>query len=85
MKKTSLQGIITDGDIRRMLEKEADFLKLKAGQIMTKNPRTIEAQALAVEAFHIMEQNSITQLVVVKGEKYKGIIHLHDILKEGIF
>jgi len=85
MKKASLQGIITDGDIRRMLEKDADFLKLKAGQIMTKNPRTIEAQALAVEAFHIMEQNSITQLVVVKGEKYKGIIHLHDILKEGIF
>jgi len=85
MKKASLQGIITDGDIRRMLEKDTDFLKLKAGQIMTKNPRTIEAQALAVEAFHIMEQNSITQLVVVKGDKYKGIIHLHDILKEGIF
>jgi arabinose-5-phosphate isomerase len=85
MKKSSLQGIITDGDIRRMLEKDTDFLKLKAGQIMTKNPRTIEVQSLAVEAFHIMEQNSITQLVVVKGEKYKGIIHLHDILKEGIF
>jgi arabinose-5-phosphate isomerase len=85
MKKASLQGIITDGDIRRMLEKDTDFLKLKAEQIMTKNPRVIESNALAVEAFHIMEQNSITQLVVVKGDKYKGIIHLHDILKEGIF
>jgi arabinose-5-phosphate isomerase len=85
MKKSELQGIITDGDIRRMLERDADFLKLKAGDIMTRNPRTIESQALAVEAFHIMEQNSITQLVVVKGDKYKGIIHLHDILKEGIF
>jgi arabinose-5-phosphate isomerase len=80
-----LVGIITDGDIRRMLEKDTDFLKLKAEQIMTKNPRVIESNALAVEAFHIMEQNSITQLVVVKGDKYKGIIHLHDILKEGIF
>ncbi|MFN6378427.1 MAG: SIS domain-containing protein [Flavobacteriales bacterium] len=85
MKKSELQGIITDGDVRRMLERDADFLKLKAGDIMTRNPRTIESQALAVEAFHIMEQNSITQLVVVKGDKYKGIIHLHDILKEGIF
>lgn len=85
MKKASLQGIITDGDIRRMLERETNFLNLKAENIMTKNPRTIEAQSLAVEAFHIMEQNSITQLVVVKGDKYKGIIHLHDILKEGIF
>ena len=85
MKKSELQGIITDGDVRRMLERDADFLKLKAGAIMTRNPRTIESQALAVEAFHIMEQNSITQLVVVKGDKYKGIIHLHDILKEGIF
>ncbi len=85
MKKSELQGIITDGDIRRMLERDVDFLKLKAGDIMTRNPRTIESQALAVEAFHIMEQNSITQLVVVKGDKYKGIIHLHDILKEGIF
>lgn len=85
MKKSELQGIITDGDVRRMLERDTDFLKLKAGDIMTRNPRTIESQALAVEAFHIMEQNSITQLVVVKGDKYKGIIHLHDILKEGIF
>lgn len=83
--KGALNGIITDGDIRRMLEKNGDIQKLKAKDIMGTTPKTIESTALAVEAFHMMENHNITQVVVVKGTKYKGIIHLHDILKEGIF
>lgn len=83
--KGKVEGIITDGDIRRMLEHNVDIHSTIAENVMSKNPRTIDAQALAVEAFHIMEQNNINQLVVLKGEKFKGIIHLHDILKEGIF
>ena len=77
-------GIITDGDIRRMLEKYDDFSHLKALDIMTKNPKKIQLDDMVVEAFNIMEDFSITQLVVVENEEYKGILHLHDILKEGI-
>lgn len=77
-------GIITDGDIRRMLEKYDDFSHLKALDIMTKNPKKIQLTDMVVEAFNIMEDFSITQLVVVENEEYKGILHLHDILKEGI-
>jgi arabinose-5-phosphate isomerase len=79
-------GVITDGDIRRMLENEHDFYALKATDVMSKNPKTISDKSLAVEAFNIMESHKITQLIVVdEHNKYKGIIHLHDILKEGIF
>lgn len=85
MEKNILKGIITDGDIRRMLERGANLLKTKASDIMGPNPKTIEATELAVAGFQIMESNSITQLIVVKNGKYKGIVHLHDILKEGIF
>ncbi|MDZ4750517.1 MAG: KpsF/GutQ family sugar-phosphate isomerase [Flavobacteriales bacterium] len=81
----TLKGIITDGDIRRMLEKGSNMLKLKAGDIMNTNAKTIETSELAVNGFHIMESNSITQLIVTKDGKYEGIVHLHDILKEGIF
>lgn len=83
--KQKLVGIITDGDLRRMLEKNIDMKKVTAADIMGRSPRTISSDALAVEAFHIMESNNITTLIVVDKEKYKGIIHLHDILKEGIF
>lgn len=85
LEKGRLVGVITDGDIRRMLEKTSDFNKIKARDIMGKNPKTIQAGELAVEAFHLMESNNITTLIVLEKEKYKGIIHLHDILKEGIF
>jgi arabinose-5-phosphate isomerase len=85
MDKTILKGIITDGDIRRMLERGSNLLKTKASDIMGVNPKTIESSELAVAGFQIMESNSITQLIVVKNGKYKGIVHLHDILKEGIF
>ena len=80
-----LLGIITDGDLRRMLMKYPDIEQVKASQIMTSNPKTIDEEALVVDALHKMRENSITQLPVMRDGKYMGIIHLHDILKEGIF
>ena len=81
----AIVGIITDGDLRRMLMNTPDIEHVKASQIMTSNPKTIDEDALVVDALHKMRQNSITQLPVVHDVKYLGIIHLHDILKEGIF
>lgn len=81
---TKLVGVVTDGDLRRMLEKNTDISKLCAKDIMTKNPRTIASGMMVVEALSIMRQNNITQLLVVDKSKYKGVIHLHDILREGI-
>jgi arabinose-5-phosphate isomerase len=77
-------GIITDGDIRRMLYKNDSFLGLTARDIMTINPKSIQPESLVIDAFSIMEKCSITQLLVLENNQYKGIIHLHDILKEGI-
>lgn len=77
-------GIITDGDIRRMLNDRDSFADLTAKDIMTKNPKLIQSTAMVVDALNILEDFSITQLVVVDGEDYKGVLHLHDILKEGI-
>ena len=84
LKGKTLLGIITDGDLRRMLEKNNDISVLKAVDIMTKNPRTIASDTLAVNALGIMRENNITQLLVVDKHIYRGIIHLHDILREGI-
>jgi arabinose-5-phosphate isomerase len=78
-------GIITDGDLRRMLMNTPDIEHVKASQIMTSNPKTIDEESLVVDALHKMRHNSITQLPVIKDGKYLGIIHLHDILREGIF
>lgn len=80
-----LLGIITDGDLRRMLMNGPDIEHVKASQIMTSNPKTIDDEALVVDALHKMRHNSITQLPVMHEGKYLGIIHLHDILREGIF
>jgi KpsF/GutQ family protein len=80
-----LIGIITDGDLRRMLMNHPDIEKIEAREIMTPNPKTIDDNALVADALHMMRHNSITQLPVVSNEKYVGVIHLHDILKEGIF
>ena len=79
-----LIGIITDGDLRRMLLKHADIEHVKAKEIMTPNPKTIEENDLVADALHKMCQNSITQLPVLKDGNYVGVIHLHDILKEGV-
>jgi arabinose-5-phosphate isomerase len=77
-------GIITDGDIRRMLNENEIIQNIIAEDIMSKMPKTIEANKLAVEALNTMENNKITQLIVVDNNVYVGVIHLHDILKEGI-
>ena len=77
-------GIITDGDIRRMLNKTETITGLTAIDIMTQNPKTIQWNELVSDALNILEHNSITQLVVLDNNEYKGIIHLHDILKEGL-
>lgn len=77
-------GIITDGDLRRMLEKYEDFSKLTAADIMSTSPKTIAADALAIQAFELMRQHNISQLLVTKQDKYTGIIHLHDLVREGI-
>lgn len=79
-----LLGIITDGDLRRMLVSGKPVQSLCAADIMGKNPKTIEENQLAASALAIMESNSITQLIVVSAGKYKGIIHIHDIMREGI-
>ncbi|MEN9640643.1 MAG: hypothetical protein RLZZ262_2512 [Bacteroidota bacterium] len=84
--KTQLLGVITDGDVRRMLErKQLDMDKIRAADIMNKKPKTVDASELAVHGFQVMEKHSITQLIVTQNGKYSGIVHLHDILKEGIF
>lgn len=78
-------GVVTDGDLRRMLQKEASIDSLKAKDIMSLHPKTIKKDELAVTALNIMKQNNITQLLVVdEFNKYIGVIHLHDLLREGI-
>ena len=77
-------GIITDGDIRRMLETHNQFQELTAKDIYHTNPITITADTLAIEAAKWMEQKDISQVIVVDKEHYKGIIHIHDLMKEGI-
>ena len=79
-----LVGIITDGDLRRMLQQKHPLDRVTAADIMSKNPKTIEFDALAIHAFNLMEEHKITQLLVVDGDTYKGVVHLHDILREGV-
>ena len=80
-----LVGVVTDGDLRRMIQKHANYQSLKAKDAMTSHPRTIDYDALVVDALTIMRENNITQLPVTKEGYYVGIIHLHDILNQGIF
>ncbi|MEQ1584415.1 MAG: KpsF/GutQ family sugar-phosphate isomerase [Cyclobacteriaceae bacterium] len=80
----NLLGIITDGDLRRMLQKESNIAFIKAADIMTRTPKMIDKGEFAVKALQIMQENNITQLVVKDGLKVAGFIHLHDLLKEGI-
>ena len=77
-------GIITDGDIRRMLNENDTFTHLTAKDIMTKNPKMIQSSIMVSDALNILEDFAITQLIVVDNGEYKGVLHLHDILKEGI-
>jgi len=85
LENEELVGLITDGDLRRMIQKHPDYSTLKAYDVMSSNPRTIDQNELVVEALSTMRENNITQLLVLDKNKYVGVIHLHDILKEGIF
>jgi arabinose-5-phosphate isomerase len=84
VENNTIVGIITDGDIRRMLNDRDNIAGVTAADIMTKNPKTIKSTDMAADALNTMENHAITQLVVADGGEYKGILHLHDILKEGI-
>jgi arabinose-5-phosphate isomerase len=81
---TNIIGIITDGDLRRMLSNTDDFTSLNAKDIMSANPKTIEANAMAVDAMELMEKHGISQLLVKDKGSYAGVVHLHDLIKEGI-
>lgn len=82
--KAQIIGIITDGDIRRMLNKYDDISVLTAKDIMSSNPKRIQADAMAVDALDLMEENGISQLLVEEKGNYAGVIHIHNLIKEGI-
>jgi len=82
--KEFVLGIITDGDLRRMLEKNLFTTDVRAKDIMTWHPKTIESSQLAVNALDIMRKKNITQLIVLENNRYAGIVHLHDLVREGI-
>ncbi len=79
-----LIGIITDGDLRRFLQRNDDFLQENAESIMTKSPKNIQAGALAIDALDLMRQYKITQLPITQNNCYIGMIHIHDLLREGL-
>jgi arabinose-5-phosphate isomerase len=79
-----LIGIVTDGDVRRVLERQSNWSSIQLADMMNLNPKTIEADAFATEALAIMQSLNITQLVVTENKKAVGFVHLHDLLKEGI-
>ncbi|PCH73418.1 MAG: D-arabinose 5-phosphate isomerase [Flavobacteriaceae bacterium] len=84
LENDQIVGVITDGDIRRMLTNTDDFRNLVAQDIMSSNPKTITSEAMAVQALELMESNNITSLLVADNGSYKGVVHLHDLIKEGI-
>lgn len=77
-------GVITDGDLRRMLKQHDELKHLKAKDIMTKKPKTVDNDAMAVDAMEIIETHKITQIIAVENNIYKGVVHLHNLIKEGI-
>ncbi|MGC1514447.1 MAG: CBS domain-containing protein, partial [Maribacter sp.] len=81
---TTVIGIVTDGDIRRMLNKHDNIKGLTAGDIMTSNPKTIPAETLAVKALEQMQRKGISQLLAMDNHRYVGVIHLHNLINEGI-
>lgn len=79
-----VEGVITDGDLRRMLAKDLDYKNLTAKDIMSVNPKCVSPETMAVKAFNVLEDNNITTLLVTKNNDYIGMIHIHDIISEGI-
>lgn len=84
LKNDRIVGVVTDGDIRRMLNKYDSINGLRAKDIMTSNPQTIGTDVLAIEALELMQNRSISQLLAVEGENYEGVVHLHNLINEGI-
>ncbi|MCY7409042.1 MAG: KpsF/GutQ family sugar-phosphate isomerase [Chitinophagales bacterium] len=82
--KNEMVGIITDGDLRRMMNEYTEYQTLKAKDIMSRNPKTISKDELAVNALELMRKNKITQVMVMDKKKYTGIVHVHDLLREGL-
>lgn len=80
----ALNGIITDGDLRRMLEKTSDLTTVTAKDILSLNPKTVSPTTLAVEALDVLRTNDISQLVVMDNDQYVGVLHIHDLVREGI-
>jgi arabinose-5-phosphate isomerase len=85
IESNKIVGIITDGDLRRMLETNSDISHLIAKDIMSKNPKTIKSNEMAINALKMLEENNITQILVEDNTTFVGVVHLHDLLKEGIF
>ena len=85
LENNKIVGVITDGDLRRMLKNNDEISHLTAKDIMSKNPKTIQVDAMAIAALETMENNNITQILVEDGNTYVGVVHLHDLLKEGLF
>lgn len=83
-KENKVTGIITDGDLRRMLEKSSNIEGIQAKDILSLNPKTIQPDVLAVQALELMRKNDISQLIVEEMGTYLGILHLHDLIREGI-
>ena len=83
-KDGNLKGIITDGDLRRMLQKSLDIQSLQASDIMTVNPKSISTEEYAIRALNMMKNHNITQLVAMNGDKIAGFVHIHELMKEGI-
>ena len=79
-----LVGVITDGDLRRMLQRQPNLMTVKASNIMTTNPKTISKDEFAIRALNKMKEYNITQLIAMDGEKVIGFVHIHDLMKEGI-
>ena len=84
VKSSVIKGIITDGDLRRMLEDNSDLSLITASDIMNENPKIIKDDILAKDALQLMEQNNISQLIVMNKSEYVGILHIHDLIKQGI-
>lgn len=84
IKNDKIVGIVTDGDIRRMLNTYDSINGLTAKDIMSKSPKTIEIGVLAIKALEVMQDKSISQLLAVEGKNYKGVVHLHNLINEGI-
>lgn len=84
VENNKIVGIITDGDLRRMLTKSDSFIDLTAKDIMSSNPKRIDENAMAIDAMEVMENNGISQLLVENNGEYAGVVHLHDLIKEGI-